>query len=329
MAYDPTDTIPHVADFLEALRLSGRAASADNAKHTLRRLHHWLHAMGKDGITATRADLQSYQSHLVNDYRSASGKPLGLIAVSTQLHRVRQWYRWLVMQERIISDPSRTLGVATVQSRVVVRKPLSLQEVTALLQTQAAVVSEAAPGTHTHAEAQRNLAAICLGFATGRRVRGVTMLRVDDVDAARGELRVEREKGRVGRVLPMARWAIEVVSEYIKQARSRLARNHDTPWLFLNMEGTGPIAASSLHGMLRGLVQRTIQDNPDLDELPNKTVTWHSLRVSFATLLFSNDCDIRSVNELLLHRRLSTTARYTPIPLDDMRRIFRVAHPRP
>jgi site-specific recombinase XerD len=63
-------------------------------------------------------------------------------------------------------------------------------------------------------------------------------------------------------------------------------------------------------------------------ELPGKRITWHSLRVSFATLLFANGCDIRSVNELLLHRLLSTTAQYTPIPVDDLRQVCRMAHPR-
>ena len=74
---------------------------------------------------------------------------------------------------------------------------------------------------------------------------------------------------------------------------------------------------------------RTIAANSDLTDLPRKTITWHSLRVSFATLLFSNGCPIRSVNELMLHRCLSTTARYTPIPIEDMQVVWRTAHPRP
>lgn len=71
----------------------------------------------------------------------------------------------------------------------------------------------------------------------------------------------------------------------------------------------GSISRAALRWTLRELLQQTISENPDLDELPAKRITWHSLRVSFATLLFSNGCDIRNVNELLLHRCLSTTAR--------------------
>ena len=46
-------------------------------------------------------------------------------------------------------------------------------------------------------------------------------------------------------------------------------------------------------------------------------------------MLFGNGCPIRSVNELMLHRCLSTTAKYTPIPIEDMHQIWRTAHPRP
>jgi integrase/recombinase XerD len=71
-----------------------------------------------------------------------------------------------------------------------------------------------------------------------------------------------------------------------------------------------------------------VAENPDLQELPGKHITWQSLRVSFATLLFANGCAIRSVNELMLHRSLSSTARYTPIPVEDLRQVCRTAHPR-
>jgi len=45
-------------------------------------------------------------------------------------------------------------------------------------------------------------------------------------------------------------------------------------------------------------------------------------------MLFLNGANIRCVNELLLHERLSTTAKYTPLDLDDIRRALKGAHPR-
>jgi site-specific recombinase XerD len=45
-------------------------------------------------------------------------------------------------------------------------------------------------------------------------------------------------------------------------------------------------------------------------------------------MMFLNGAGIRTVNELLLHKQMSTSARYTPLELDDLRRVCRVAHPR-
>jgi site-specific recombinase XerD len=88
------------------------------------------------------------------------------------------------------------------------------------------------------------------------------------------------------------------------------------------------IGKRAVNRFLDDLQRETVECNPDLVELAGKHITSHSLRVSFAKLLFDGGCDIRTVNELMLHERLSTTARYTPVPLEDLRRACRLAHPR-
>ena len=205
----------------------------------------------------------------------------------------------------------------------------------------------AKPGTATHARHLRRLAGISLALATGRRIGGMR-LRLDQVDLAARELRIEREKGYTGRVLPIAAWAVEVLAAYLKDGRPRdlciggakstaapasasssaPVPASESPWLFPGRNG-GPVGSVQWGSDLHQLVTRTIAANPDLDALSRKRLSWHSLRVSFATMLFRGGCDIRSVNELLLHRCLSTTALYTPMQVDDLRRILRTAHPRP
>lgn len=325
----PTGLAPAMASYLEHLVLRNRALSARGIGQALEQFQAWATGAGVEPLMATAAHLAAFQSWLVTVYRSPSGKPLAKTTCSTRLAQVQSWYRWAHGRGMICIDPSKTIGVHVPRSRVVVREYLTLQEATALVQTQAGVVAAAKAGTHTYAEAVRNLAAVCLSLTTGRRIGGMTTLQVAHLDCARRELRVEREKGTTGRVLPVAGWAVDVASLYLREARPVLARGHDAPWLFLSQPGTGPITRDALRWMLEHLVARTVEENPDLVELAEKNITWHSLRVSFATMLFSNGCDIRSVNELLLHRQLSTTARYTPIPIEDLRQVFRVAHPRP
>jgi len=76
------------------------------------------------------------------------------------------------------------------------------------------------------------------------------------------------------------------------------------------------------------LHRQSCDENPDLTELPDKILTMHGLRVTFAKLLFNGGCNIRSVNELMLHELLSTTAYYTPLKLEELRSACRLAHPR-
>jgi integrase/recombinase XerD len=179
-----------------------------------------------------------------------------------------------------------------------------------------------------HAQALSHLAAICMTLATGRRISGITDMRVEAIDLDRNEVRIDWEKGHMGRLLPVAAWAMEVIGWYLREARPLMARGHDSPWLFLDRTGAGPVQAHRLGMVLRELVQDTCRENPDLTELPGKRISWHSLRVSFATLLFQNGCDIRSVNELLLHKSLATTSRYCIVPVEDLRQVFQKAHPR-
>lgn len=318
---------PAVADFLHHLRLEGREETGRTSALVLRRLAAWLHGKGIDAAHATSVDLNEYRDFLATDYRSPGGQPLARSTLACHCAVIRGWYHWLVVRGVLVADPSRDLAVQFSRSRVVVRSPLTLQEVTALIQTQAGIVSRQTPGTRAHALAIRTHAAICIGVATGRRVGGMCTLRVADLDLVAREIRIEKEKGHAGRVVPIAAWAVTVIAHYLHEARPRLT-DGGAPWLFVDQLGQGPIAKQTLLRDLHALLAQTLRENPDLVDLPAKRITWHSLRVSFATLLFSNGCDIRSVNELMLHRCLSTTALYTPIPVEDLRRVFLTAHPR-
>lgn len=320
---------PDMAAYIAFLDLRGRKLSARTVTMVLTVFQRWLDTEGLDSLSISGADLLRYQEFLVLTYRTRFGKPLARSTMSTRIATIQGWYRWLVDRQVLVADPTRSLGVRYVPSRLVRKDHLSLQEATALLQTQARRMEHFRRGGLRRAREHRLLALLCLALATGRRVGGLTALTVEQIDCDRREVRVEREKGLTGRVLPIAGWAVEVLALYLREARPLLARGQDAPWLFLDWTGTAPAKPSTLRSALDSVVARTVAENPDLDELPGKRICWHSLRVSFATLLFGNGCDIRSVNELLLHRCLSTTAKYTPVPVDDLRQLFRAAHPRP
>ena len=170
---------------------------------------------------------------------------------------------------------------------------------------------------------------LSLALALGRRRKAMWNLRVADIDRKRNEVRVNWEKGKPGRVFPVAPWAMNVAHEYVEKARPLLVKKdgEDNGWLFVGQR-TERVCGEYLGRLLRSIQRFAAEENPDLVELPNKKLKTHSLRTTFATLLFFNGASIRSVNELLMHQNLATTAMYTPLGLDDVRQALRLSHPR-
>jgi site-specific recombinase XerD len=320
---------PLMEAYLEHHRLRSRPTTARSVDLALRQFAAWCIEQQIDPMRLTRDQADSFLVWLSREARTPAGEPLARQTVCVRIAAIKSWYEWLEVRREIIVNPAAKLRIRVVKSRVVVREHLCLQEAIAMVQTQAQAAIDTPHGTITWARRMRLLVAVCLCLATGRRIGGLIAIRVEDIDLDRKELRVEREKGRTGRVLPVAEWAIAVVRTYLHDVRPLLVATADVPWLLVGATDDGMMTRTALGEALASLIAQTIATNPDLTELPAKTITWHSLRVSFATLLFSNGCPIRSVNELMLHRCLSTTARYTPIPIEDMQRIWHTAHPRP
>lgn len=320
---------PLMEAHLEYQRLRGRAGTARAVDLVLRQFAAWCATQSIDPLRLTREQADAYLVWISNEARTPAGRPLARTTIAQRIAFVGSWYDWMEVRGDIVANPAAKLRVRVVKSRVVVRQHLNLQEAIAMVQTQARAVGDAQPNTITWARRMRLLTAVCLCLATGRSIGGLIAIRVADLDLERKELRVDREKGRTGRVLPVAEWAIAVVRTYLKEARPLLVTAPDLPWLLVGQHGENSLTRAALVSALEDLIRQTIAENPDLEELPAKTITWHSLRVSFATMLFGNGCPIRSVNELMLHRCLSTTARYTPIEIEDMRQIWQTAHPRP
>lgn len=324
----PHYLFPEMQAYLESLRLNSRAKTARTAGQALEQLGGYLQVRGIDPLCATTAELQDYLSWLTSTYRSPRDEPLARSTVATRIAYIKGWYAWLYDRSLIAAEPAKDLQVKVTRSRVVLREHLSVQELTALMETQVAAVDAAEPDSYSWQMAVRNLAIMALTIATGRRIGGVVALTVDQVDRERNEIRIEREKGRTGRVLPVKAWAMDAIGRYLDDVRPQLVSDTAVPWLFLNTDGDGPITRDALRWLLKELLKKTIAANLDLEALPKKRITWHSLRVSFATMLFYNGCDIRTVNELLLHRSLSTTARYTPVAVDNLKDVFIEKHPR-
>lgn len=319
---------PAVQSFLDHLVASNRASTAGTYGSYLGWYESWLATQGADLLTASAATVADYQQFIANSYRKRDGNPLALNTQGTLIVVVRTLYGWLYRRNVVLFNPAAAITPAQGPKALTVAKDhLTLDEAVALISTLSDLVAEARPQSSAWALAVRNLSAISIALATGRRCGGLLSLRVDDITVDRAEVRVAKEKGKTGRVLPVAAWAMALVAHYITEARPLILNGRESDALFPTIHRTA-MGHSAFVYLLEQAIAETIRRNPDLTALTGKNISTHSLRVTFATVMFANGCGIRSLNELMLHADLNTTAQYTPIPLDDLRRVLLAHHPR-
>jgi integrase/recombinase XerD len=160
---------------------------------------------------------------------------------------------------------------------------LSQQEVVQLL--------KAAPGP-------RNRIALTTAYATGVRVSELVALRAEDIDSARMLIHVRQGKGNKERLVPLSNTLLAGLRDYWRWARPKGG------WLF---PGQSPDKPINVHTIQKACL------NARRAAGLKKPVTMHTMRHSFATHLLEAGTDIRTVQALLGHSSLSTTAIYTHV----------------
>lgn len=131
-------------------------------------------------------------------------------------------------------------------------------------------------------------------YAAGLRISEATHLRVSDIDSQRMMLRVEQGKNAKDRYVMLSPRLLEQLRGYWKIV-------HPTHWLFPNKVSGEPMTSSALQQVCDKTRERCGIRKP---------ISPHSLRHAFATHLLEDGADVRTIQLLLGHRSLSTTARY-------------------
>ena len=169
----------------------------------------------------------------------------------------------------------------------------------------------------------RNRAILELMYSTGCRISEVVGLNVEDADLISGLAKV-LGKGRKERLAPIGGPALKALNHYLEFRSDYVTfetQKKGNP-LFLN---------HSNNKKGTRLTQRSIRRIVDarVREISlRKQISPHALRHSFATHLLNNGADLRSVQELLGHQNISTTAIYTHVSTERMKRVYEKAHPR-
>jgi integrase/recombinase XerD len=226
-------------------------------------------------------------------------------SVARHLVTVRQFFRFLLMEEQIAQDPAANIESPRIRHSL--PDFLSLEEVDRLLRM---------PDTSTPT-GLRDEAMIEVMYSAGLRVSELCGLRVSDIDLAAGCLRCIG-KGNKERLVPVGRKALDAVRTYLRESRAKLLPDMDLPYLFVNRR----------HGKMDRVTFWRLLGQYGRKAGLRKALTPHMLRHSFATHLLDGGADLRSVQMMLGHSDISTTQIYTHVVDERLKKVHKAHHPR-
>jgi len=245
------------------------------------------------------AQLQEYLAAL-------EGRGLSARSRARKLSALRQFYRFLQREEKVLSQANPVELVDSPRLPRRLPRVLGEGEVVALL---------AGPDPATP-KGQRDAALLEVLYATGLRVSELVGLTLKQLDLRRGVVR-PLGKGSKERVVPMVAKAVEKLELYLAQGRPRLLKGRQSQYLFVNRQG-GPLTRQGFWKILKDYARK--QGVADLSP--------HTLRHSMATHLLSRGANLRVLQLLLGHADLATTQIYTHVDAARLKKAHQKAHPR-
>lgn len=230
-------------------------------------------------------------------------------SISRKVSSTRSFFKFIHKEGIININP--TLNLITPKINKKLPYFLYLQEVIKLIE---------APSKKT-LFGIRDRAILEILYGTGIRVRELVNLNIGNIDFTEKIIKVFG-KGSKERILPLSNPSIRAIQEYLENRnlfnKNKFTKINDKDALFLNRFG-GRLTERS--------IRRIIIKYMKIAGL-NKKLSPHVLRHSFATHLLGGGADLRSVQELLGHKSLSTTQIYTHITKERLKTIYKKSHPR-
>lgn len=284
--------------------------------HTLRnylsdltQFYDHIAAPDKDGnrrhVDVRQLDNLTIREYLATLYEQKRKKT----SIARKLATLRTFFKFLCREEVLKLNPARLVASPRLEKKLPVT--LTVDDVIRFIE---------APEADT-ALGKRDRCILELLYGTGMRVSELCGLNLDDIDYDHQSIRV-RGKGRKERIVPFGSKALETLETYLGVRGELLAEasadDRAAMAVFLNYQGTR-ISTRSVGRM----VDKYLKICADM-----RNISPHSLRHSFATHLLNAGADLRAIQELLGHARLSTTQKYTHVSHERMMEVYDKAHPK-
>ncbi|MBC5642339.1 site-specific tyrosine recombinase XerD [Parabacteroides sp. BX2] len=264
----------------------------------LDKLIRFVESEGKDFATISYQDLQQFVAQL----RDIGIHPRSQARI---ISGIKSFYRFLLLDEYITADPTELLESPKIGLKL--PEVLTVNEINDILDT----IDLSLP------EGQRNRAMLEVLYSCGLRVSELISLRYSDVYFDEGFIRVEG-KGSKQRLVPISETAIREIKNYLLDRNRMVVKKGFEDILFLSRRGTA---------LSRIMVFHIIKQQTEIAGV-HKNVSPHTFRHSFATHLLEGGANLRAIQEMLGHEKITTTEIYTHIDRQFLRKEILEHHPR-
>jgi integrase/recombinase XerD len=305
----PKAETPLAALLEEHLQYLAVKGFTENTLH-LRRVHidmflKWCQDRGlREPLEITRPVLESYQRYLFH-HRKKDGEPLSFSSQHSRLSCLRVWFKWMTRKNYILHNPASEIELP----RLGFHLPPVLTQGEAELVLQQPNIADPL--------GIRDRAILETFYSTGIRRTELLQLKLPEIDHGNGLVTVREGKGRKDRVVPIGERALAWVDKYLGQVRPQLVVDPDDGVVFLTSEGE-PFDKNHLSALVRMYVEKAET---------GKGGACHLLRHTMATLMLEGGADIRFIQQMLGHAKLTTTQIYTHVSVRMLKQIHSATHP--
>jgi integrase/recombinase XerC len=301
----------HLKEFLQFIRLN-RNASEHTARAYASDLSQFLdHVAGASTIPRAKLKPEHLDRLAIRGFMADLHKRgLSRASAARKLAAARTFLRYLRREGLVDDDPGGLVPTPKRDVRMPVH--LSEEEMGRLIEAPA----------HDEPLGRRDRAILELFYASGLRLSELAGLDLDDVNVSQQMVRA-LGKGRKQRLVPFNRSTASAIRVYLKDRDLLVrvwtrARDKKSDPLFVNHRG-GRLTVRSVDRIVRRYAAAS-------GVRPG--VSPHALRHSFATHLLQRGADLRAIQELLGHARLSTTQRYTHVNAAQLLDVYKKSHPK-
>ncbi|MEG1477904.1 MAG: tyrosine recombinase XerC [Clostridiales bacterium] len=230
---------------------------------------------------------------------------LSKTTMARKMSSLRSFYRYLLREEVIKTNPMTLVSAPKEYQKL--PKFVHYEDIKELL----ALPNNSPVGL-------RDKAIMEVLYGGGLRVSELCSLEISQIKFPINSVKVIG-KGNKERLIPLGKFAMAAIAEYLDKARETLVKDPNIKGVFLNNRDGKPLSTRAIRDIINKYVNQMAI---------SLKISPHMLRHSYATHMLENGADIRIIQELLGHERLSTTQIYTHITQGHMQQVYKNTHPR-